>query len=118
MNYKFKSKIIKRWGSYEFFNFPLIHFKDPRDIFKIGLNLDEKDFPQHYIFANFQSSCFMDKKHAHSYVGCSFIWKRENENIQSSTMNQTKLNTKNIPKTRKPITANRLPLRKARSADI
>ena len=36
------------------FNFRLAYFKDPRDIFKIGLYLDEKHFPRHFLFANFQ----------------------------------------------------------------
>lgn len=36
------------------FTFPLFHFKNPKDIFDLGLHLDEKHFPKHFFFANFQ----------------------------------------------------------------
>lgn len=36
------------------FNFPLFYSKDSSDIFRLGRYLDEKRFPQHLFFANFQ----------------------------------------------------------------
>jgi len=39
---------------FDYFHFCLGYFKDPKGIFKIGVYIDEKHFPKHYLFANFQ----------------------------------------------------------------
>lgn len=36
------------------FYFPLCHFKNPHEMFDLRLYLDNKHFPQHFMFANFQ----------------------------------------------------------------
>lgn len=37
-----------------FFHFPLCYFKQPKDVLRLRFYLDEKHFPQHFIFGNFQ----------------------------------------------------------------
>jgi hypothetical protein len=41
-------------GFIHFFDFRLYYPENPQDVFALGLHIDEKHFPKHFLFANFQ----------------------------------------------------------------
>jgi hypothetical protein len=52
---KFFTFIVRpRAMDFTLFHFRLIHFKDIRAVYNMCLHLDEKRFPKHFVFANFQ----------------------------------------------------------------
>lgn len=51
--FTFENFMLKVFDNFDGF-IPRASFEDPRDVFNIGLHLDEKHFPKHFFFANFQ----------------------------------------------------------------